>query len=137
MTGFRILAVDDDPIVLDALAELLRAEGHEVETASCFDEAECSLRDRSFHLVITDLVMPGKSGLDLVRMLQKDHPGTPVLLVTGQAQLATAALGAASFDYLCKPIDPHQLRAVVTRELGAQGNSRVQNTLLAPAPLSP
>jgi len=119
LTGFRILAVDDDRTVLDAVVELLHTDGHAVETASCAEEAEALLCERFFDLVITDQVMPGQSGLDLIRVVQERDLGTPVLLVTGQAFLTTAAeaLGAGAVDYLIKPIDPQHLRAVVNRVL--------------------
>lgn len=119
MTGYRILAVDDDPEALGAVVDLLRRDGHDVDTASSAEEAEERIRAGPYHLVITDLVMPGRSGIDLTRSVRERLPGASVIVVTGHANLQTAiaALKAGAVDYLTKPVETRQLRAVVARTL--------------------
>ncbi|HWV37163.1 MAG TPA: sigma-54 dependent transcriptional regulator [Vulgatibacter sp.] len=119
MTGYRILAVDDDPEALGAVVDLLRRDGHEVDTASSSEEAEDRIRRTGYHLVITDLVMPGRSGIELTRSVRERLPDASVLVVTGHANLQTAiaALKAGAADYLTKPVEARQLRAIVSRLL--------------------
>lgn len=119
MTGFRILAVDDDPAALGAVVDLLRRDGHEVDTASSSEEADDRIRHTSYHLVITDLVMPGRSGIELTRTVKERLPDASVIVVTGHANLQTAisALKAGATDYLTKPVEARQLRTIVARTL--------------------
>jgi len=119
VTGYRILAVDDDPEALAAVVDLLRRDGHEVDTASSSEEADDRIRHKEYHLVITDLVMPGRSGIELTRAVRERLPDASVLVVTGHANLQTAiaALKAGAADYLTKPVEARQLRAIVSRML--------------------
>ncbi len=112
---YKILAVDDDPEALEAVVDLLRADGHEVHAASSLEEAEELLHRDSYHLVLTDLVMPGGSGIDVTRLVREALPQTKVVVVTGRPSLATAveALKTGAADYLEKPIDPAALRRMV------------------------
>ena len=109
---YKILAVDDDAAALEAVVDLLRGEGNEVHAAAGAEEAEDLLHRESYHLVITDLVMPGgKSGIDLTRVVKENLPQAQVLMVTGQPSLQSAvtALKAGAVDYLTKPVDPGKL----------------------------
>lgn len=128
MSGKRILVVDDDREVLEAIDELLCLEGHEVATASSAEEGEARTHGEFFDLVITDLVMPGRSGIDLIRSVKARSPQTAALLITGHAYLQTAitALEAGAIDYLKKPIDPIRFRSLVRSVL--DGERRVPLT---------
>ena len=129
---YKILAVDDDPEALEAVVDLLRADGHEVHAASGLEEAEDLLHRESYHLVITDLVMPGGSGVDVTRLVREACPQTRVVLLTGRPSLPTAveALKLGASDYLSKPIDPAALRKLVA-ELLADRPRVPPNRLLA------
>jgi DNA-binding NtrC family response regulator len=115
LVEYKILAVDDDPEALEAVVDLLRADGHEVHAAASLDEAEDLLHRESYHLVVTDLVMPGGSGIDVTRLVREALPQTPVLVLTGRPSLETAveALKLGASDYLSKPVDPAALRRLV------------------------
>ncbi len=117
MTGFRILVVDDESNSLEAIVDLLRRDDHEVHAAASTEEAEARLRAEPYDLVITDLVMPGRSGLELIRIVREQLPEASVLILTGHAdfQTAVSALKAGAVDYLTKPVDPGQLQAVVAK----------------------
>ncbi|AKU92321.1 sigma-54-dependent transcriptional regulator [Vulgatibacter incomptus] len=119
MAAHRILAVDDDAVALEAVVELLRGEGHVVDGASSPAEADELLRTERYNLVITDLVMPGRSGIELTRSVRETLPDAAVLVVTGHAtaQSAIAALKAGALDYLTKPLEPGLLRSVVSTAL--------------------
>ncbi len=123
MQQARVLIVDNDPIVADSLAEFLRREGHDAVTA--YDGAEAmevlSTRDggREFSLVITDVSMPGMDGMELLRGIVKDHPGTAVVMLTGYGSIESAveSLRLGASDYLTKPVVDAELRVAVQRAL--------------------
>jgi len=121
VTG-RILIVDDEEGLREALAEKLRASGHEVETA---DSAESGLgRVSKFapNLVLTDLRMPGMSGLDLTAKLREAKPDIDVIVMTGHEEMSSAvdAMKAGAFDYLVKPVRLARVEDVVARCLREQ-----------------
>jgi len=120
----RALLVDDDPISLAALAELIEHEGFAATTAKTLGEGHKHLADASADVVLTDLVLPDGSGLELVDA----EPGSvPVVLITGHASVETAveALRRGAADYLTKPVDLARLKAILanvtrTRDLRAE-----------------
>jgi DNA-binding NtrC family response regulator len=118
----RILIVDDEEGLREALAEKLRASGHDVETA---DSAESGLgRVSKFgpSLVITDLRMPGMSGLELTEKLKELKPEIDVIVMTGHEEMSTAvdAMKAGAFDYLVKPVRLARVEDLVDRCLREQ-----------------
>ena len=86
----RILVVDDEPELLDYLAETLRREGYAVETAPDGRSATDALANGTFDLVLSDIVMPGMNGLQLLRRAREHDLDLPVLLMTGSPGLQTA-----------------------------------------------
>lgn len=119
MVERRVLAVDDDPAALEAIVALLQKDGYEVHTASSAEAAEELLSRFSYPLIITDLVLPGQSGIDLVRRAGECQPEASSIVVTGHATLRTAidALKAGAADYLTKPVDPDELRGLIALAL--------------------
>lgn len=119
MVERRVLAVDDDPAALEAIVALLQKDGYEVHTAASAEAAEELLSRFTYPLIITDLVLPGQSGIDLVRHAGARQPEATSIVVTGHATLRTAieALKAGAWDYLTKPVDPDELRALIARAL--------------------
>jgi signal transduction histidine kinase len=85
--SLRILVVDDQPIICELMAELLRTDGHVVDTASSGGTALVKLRQTQFDLCIADLAMPGMSGDQLADMIKELSPATPVILLTGFGDL--------------------------------------------------
>lgn len=112
MVDYKILAVDDDSAALEAVVDLLRGEGYDVHAASSGEEAVELLHRETYHLVVTDLVMPGMSGVELTRLVKENLPETAVLLVTGHGSLGVAveAWKAGAADYLTKPVEPSRLK---------------------------
>ena len=72
-----VLVVDDEPQMLIAIHETLRRRGYEITTAGSAREALCRLREKYYHLVITDMRMPEMSGLDLLKKVKASTPQTP------------------------------------------------------------
>jgi two-component system response regulator FlrC len=113
-----ILVADDEEGVRSFVAEALETEGHRVIQAADGDEAARWLDRRSFHLLITDLKMPGLGGMDLLRKVRADQPETEVLVLTahGSVDGAVEAMKLGALDYLQKPLSgPDELRLLAAR----------------------
>jgi two-component system, cell cycle response regulator len=111
----RILVVEDDSFFREVFQELLREEGYEVDSAASGAEALEKLTKKEYHVVVTDLVMEGLSGLDLLSRVKQNDPAIEVILVTGHANVETAiyALKNGARDYLVKPINHDELKHTV------------------------
>ena len=82
----RILIVDDEQLVRDLLDKVLRRSGHEVVATTTADEALTLLAGSRFDLLLTDVVMPGMDGFDLLRRVKNSHPEIRVIVLTGHAR---------------------------------------------------
>jgi CheY-like chemotaxis protein len=118
----RLLLVDDDPVLLKSLGELLEADGHAVTAANNGQEAIASFEearghDKPFDLVMTDLGMPLVDGGKVAAFVKRASPSTPVLLLTGWGQrlLAECDIPAHVDQVLCKPPKLTELRAALAR----------------------
>jgi len=114
MTG-QILIVEDDRFFRELYAEILRGAGCTVTTASSGEEALERLIEKTYGLVITDLVMPGISGVELLARVKSQDPSIDVILVTAHADLESALLSLkhGARDFLLKPIASEELLHVV------------------------
>jgi putative two-component system response regulator len=114
----RILIVDDENEIRQLLLELL-GEQFDCEGASTAEEALDRLRKSQFELVISDITMPGMSGLDMIPHVKSVSPDTVVVMISGMQTVESAigALRLGAFDYLMKPFDLRQVEAVVKRAL--------------------
>jgi DNA-binding NtrC family response regulator len=120
MSKEKILVVDDEPELLKSIERILGRQNMEVITARCAEEALLILQQSlAPDLVISDLMMPGIGGLELLKMMQRKMPEVPVILITAHATLETAieAIRAGAYDYLPKPFGPDQLTITVERAL--------------------
>ncbi|HEX2914646.1 MAG TPA: response regulator transcription factor [Chloroflexia bacterium] len=114
----RILAVDDDVAILDMLSRLLKFEGYEVETAENGDKALARFRESAPDLVLLDIMMPGKDGLEVAREMHKLRD-TPVVMLTAKDAVSdkVAGLDAGADDYIVKPFANDELLARVRAHL--------------------
>jgi len=119
-----ILVIDDDPMVREAVGDVLRAQGHHVDRV---DKGRAALerigRQRPVDLAIVDFRLPDISGLELLRSIKTRSPETAVILITGHASLdgVLAAMDGDASSYLVKPINTRQLLSTVDRALARQG----------------
>jgi|RhiMetdeSRZDD1v2_1073273.scaffolds.fasta_scaffold19034_4 DNA-binding NtrC family response regulator len=124
MSNALILLVDDETKILNALAQALRGDGHDVVATSCPREAQRLLTQRPFDLMIVDNLMPELTGLDLIRELSGVPPAErpQVIMMTAHATIESAieAMKLGAFDYLQKPFDVDELLVVVNRALDHQ-----------------
>jgi len=117
----RILIVDDEPEITSILRDLL-GDQHVCATASSAEQAIERLKENSFDLVVSDITMPGMSGLELIPRVKSMSPNTVVVMVSGMQTVESAidALRLGAFDYVMKPFDLRQVEAVVKRALEHQ-----------------
>jgi response regulator RpfG family c-di-GMP phosphodiesterase len=122
--GGRVLVVDDQPAVARTVAKWLERDGFECDTAESASEAKRLVEEAEYDLVLSDVHMPGPSGLELARDLKEGDPSIQVVIMTGSTTLETAieALRVNADDYLVKPFEHASLlhatrRAVEHRRL--------------------
>jgi putative nucleotidyltransferase with HDIG domain len=115
--GFRILVVDDQAPILRFITSALNGHECATSTASTAEEALVLVARYQFDLVISDIKMPGLSGLDLLRAVKARQPDTPVVLITGSPTVDSAVFGLrhGAYDYLAKPFSAQEVRALVQR----------------------
>ena len=116
----RLLVVDDEPDLRTLYELTLLREGYDIDTAGCVDEARHLLDERRYDAVITDMRLPDGSGLDILRHIDGADRTEKTIVITayGSAENAVSALKAGAYDYLTKPVDLKQFRAVVASALG-------------------
>jgi DNA-binding NtrC family response regulator len=115
----QVLIVDDEPRMAEAIAVALARDGHACETCASAEEALTRLDTFEADVVVSDRRMSGMDGIELVRTLRERRPGLPVILVTayGDVSSAVAAMREGAFDFVTKPFDNDELRALVARAL--------------------
>jgi two-component system, NtrC family, response regulator AtoC len=128
VTGAAVLIVDDDDRMRETLGILLSSLGHQVVPVADVAGACQALTDRDLDLVISDLRMPGGSGLDVLDAAQRLRPGTPVILLTafGTVETAVLAMQRGAADYVLKPFETSELEVRIARAL-AQRRSQIEN----------
>ncbi len=111
----RILIVEDEPDLAFGLADDLRVEGYDVEVAPDGETAARRAREEKWDLILLDIMLPGKDGLEVCRELRRSGMRTPIIMVTAKTQEAERVLGLelGADDYITKPFSPRELRARV------------------------
>jgi len=112
-----ILLIDDEPGSRDGLGLLLRREGYEIEAVDSGEAALTLLAKRPFEVILTDLFLPGVSGIDLLKRVKELALPGNVILITGQASAETAveAMKEGAFDYITKPVNFEQLKVQIAK----------------------
>lgn len=120
--AIKILVIDDDDSGRNALTMLLRSAGYEVTSAATGLGALDLIDREQFQVIVSDLFLPDKSGLDILQNVNKVSPSTDFIVVTGHASAQTAvrAMKEGAFDYITKPIDFDELKIVVSKALEKQ-----------------
>lgn len=131
MSPSRILVVDDERSVTDALQMILADLGHRVECAKNVAEATTLLKGSPFDLVFTDLRLPDASGIDLLTHIKSDTPDTQVIVMTahGSIDITIEAIKRGAFYYIEKPFTPDQVKMLVERALQFEAIKRENRSL--------
>ena len=127
----RVLIVDDEQTALKVLSAILEVEGYLVFQATGVDPAIKVLDEEDIDTVITDIKMPGKTGLDLFQHVKLQHPDIPVIFLTayGTVEAAVNAMSSGTFHYFVKPPDYQVLKEVLANAV-EQGRNRREVSLL-------
>ena len=117
MNGGRILVVEDDDGLRSVTQAQLEKCGYRTSVAADATGALAVLEKQDFDLVLTDLNLPGLSGLELLHRVRSEYPEVTVVIITayGTIESAVAAIKAGAYDYISKPVHPTELRALVAR----------------------
>ena len=115
----KIIVVDDEKRICHNVAKILSKNQYEVTHAVSAQEALEKMAKESFSLLISDIVMPGKNGLELLKMVKKEWPLTKAIMMTAYASTETAikAIRLGALDYIPKPFTPDELRSTVEQAL--------------------
>jgi two-component system response regulator HydG len=132
----RILIVDDDRGQRSLLEMFLRAQGYETQSAASGEAALQLLGEQPFAMMVSDVRMPGMSGIETLRRVRQIHPALPVLLVTAFADIRSAvtAMRDGAVNYLAKPIDLDEFITSVRRALSSGGEPAVVGQSPPPLP---
>lgn len=119
MMGKRILVVDDEVVVLGAVSKALRKMDCAIDTVESAEEALKLMADRPYHVVITDLMMPGTDGLGLMKALRDRGSRAETIVITGYSSVESAlkAKQLGAFEYVTKPFTRQEILSVVVRAL--------------------
>jgi two-component system, NtrC family, response regulator AtoC len=115
----QILLIEDEPANREAIALLLGNAGYQVKTAESGENALELLKKNVFEVILTDLCLPGLSGIDILKKVKEDSPYTNVILITGKgsAESAVEAMKEGAFDYITKPLHFEKLQILIAKAL--------------------
>ncbi len=113
----KILVVEDNKSLQEMLASILTERGYQVKTADDVSDAMILLKKENFHVILSDLQMPGISGIDFLKKIK--HLSVPFILLTafGSIELAVEAMKEGAFDFVSKPVDPDYLFLIIEKAL--------------------
>jgi len=125
----KVLLVDDEKEFIQTLAERLEVRDFNVQTAFDGEEALSKIKAQDFDVVVLDVLMPGKNGIETLREIKSLKPLISVIMLTGHATVETAIDGmkAGAYDYLMKPTDTNDLVGKITKayNLKAEHEERI------------
>jgi DNA-binding response OmpR family regulator len=129
-----VLVVEDEPGIVDFLQRGLQAEGYAVEATADGLEGERRALRESFDLIVLDMMLPGRDGLEILTKVRQSKPGLPVIVLTARGEIEdrVAGLEAGAVDYLVKPFSMAELVARVRAQLrvAAQASAQASTTTL-------
>lgn len=128
----RVLLVEDDEMLGDAVKTYVDRQGHAVDWALTRDEAEASLEAAAYDLVLLDLRLPDGSGLDILKTMRARRDEMPVIIMTAHDQVSDriAGLNAGADDYLVKPVDLGELQARIQAVSRRYGTHKLPDLLI-------
>jgi CheY-like chemotaxis protein/glycine cleavage system H lipoate-binding protein len=130
------LVVDDEEVVLASVRKALRKDDYEIDTVERADDGLALLEDRSYDVVLTDLMMPEVDGLELLTRIRDKKLAVQAIMITGYPTVKTAlkAKKLGAFEYVTKPFTRQELRSVVVRALRHAAEQQASAEGSAPAP---
>ncbi len=119
----RLLIVEDEDTLCQSLQRVFVKEGYEVDIADSAESAFKLLEGKPYDLIITDIILPGISGIELLTKYRKTNPAQKVIIITAYASLVTAveAIKAGACDFIIKPLMHDEMKRVVRNALDKPG----------------
>ena len=119
--GKKLLIVEDEETLRESLTRVLTQEGYEVDGVSSSEAALETIAEKDYKLIITDIILPGINGMQLLKRCKEKNPGLKVIIITAFASIETAveAIRTGAFDYLVKPIQHQEIKEVIKKALQA------------------
>lgn len=120
MSQMNVLVVDDEEVIRDVCTQILEAEGYNVTTVSNGREALHQVSEKSFDVVVTDIMMPDMSGLEMLEVIRSTSLDVGAVVITGLGtfDMATQADRLGAREFLVKPFTPDELGRAVDNALG-------------------
>ncbi len=117
----RLLIVEDEDTLCESLQRVFSREGYDVDRADSAESAFRLLEGKTYDLIITDIILPGISGIELLTKYRKTNPQQKVIIITAYASLATAveAIKAGACDFILKPLMHDEMKKAVRKALDA------------------
>jgi DNA-binding NtrC family response regulator len=118
----RILLTEDDTVAGELFAEVLEDQGYDVDRVESGETALAHLQSSRYNLLLVDIQLPGRSGLEVTRLVRRLYPDMPVVVMTafGTMETAIEAIQDGAFDYASKPMNIDELKQVVSRAMAPQ-----------------
>lgn len=119
----RLLIVEDEDTLCQSLQRVFTKEGYEVDRAESAEAAFKLLEQKTYDLIITDIILPGISGIELLTRYRKQNPSQKVIIITAYASMATAieSIKAGASDFIIKPLIHDEMKRAVRKVLDRQG----------------
>ena len=116
----KLLIVEDEDTLCESLQRVFRREGYETDIADSAETAFTLLQSKTYDLILTDIILPGISGIELVARYRQQNPDQKVIVMTAYASLETAveALRVGACDFIVKPVMHDEMKRVVKKALG-------------------
>ncbi len=118
----RLLIVEDEDTLCQSLQRIFIKEGYEVDRAESAESAFKLLQEKTYDLIITDIILPGISGIELLTKYRKQNPAQKVIIMTAYASMTTAieSIKAGASDFIVKPLIHDEMKRAVRRLLDQQ-----------------
>jgi DNA-binding NtrC family response regulator len=115
----KLLIVEDEETLRESLRRVLIPEGYEVDSVSSSEAALATIDEKSYDLIITDIILPGINGIQLLKACREKNPGIRFIIITAFASIETAveAIRTGAFDYLVKPILHQEIKETIKKAL--------------------
>jgi two-component system, cell cycle response regulator len=115
----KIIVIDDEPSVRKLIKRLLERKGHFVDTAKTGEEGVSKILDNEYDIVITDMLLPGMDGMEVLKKIKEHTPDIDVVLITGFGSIESAVsfMKAGALDYITKPINSDHLEIVIQKAI--------------------
>ncbi len=119
----RLLIVEDEDTLCQSLQRMFTKEGYEVDRAESAESAFKLLQQKTYDLIITDIILPGISGIELLTKYRKQNPTQKVIIITAYASMTTAieSIKAGASDFIIKPLIHDEMKRAVRKVLDQQG----------------